>query len=127
MTRHYNTHLLRIPQDSHLLSMFKTLGLCRGFSALSPSICRAAGAAVDLKYPLQKRYSSCSEQFSRDGFTVKQNALPQELVRRLLEKSNQLCDDPDNAHFRQDRFTGSLIPLSKDPLFAELIAHPVRT
>ena len=125
MTRHYNTHLLRFPRRFPFAIMFKTLGLCRGFSALSP--CRAAGAAVDLKYPLQKRYSSCSEQFSRDGFTVKQNALPQELVRRLLEKSNQLCDDPDNAHFRQDRFTGSLIPLSKDPLFAELIAHPVRT
>ena len=66
------------------------------------------------------------EAFKKDGYIVKENALPQELVKRLLAKSDELCADPENAHFRQDKFTGSLIPISKDPLFAELIAHEVR-
>ena len=64
-----------------------------------------------------------ARRLETDGFTVVPNVLDGTLRHELSEVSERLLNDPSLAHLQRDKFTGSLIPISKDPTFAKLIGH----
>ena len=58
-----------------------------------------------------------------DGYTVVPNVVESSLINTLLYVSERLLADTSTQHLQRDQFTGSLIPTSKDPAFAQLIGH----
>jgi len=69
------------------------------------------------------RYDSTYTQLHDQGYAVVPGVISQEEISALNDASERLCADPSYAHLQKDKYTGSLIPVSKDPVFAELIAH----
>eukprot|EP01052_Picozoa_sp_SAG31_P053490 SAG31_NODE_13741_length_850_cov_0.938748_2_plen_93_part_00 len=59
----------------------------------------------------------------RDGVVVIPGVLDEELLAKITAASNALIESDNTQHLQRDKYTGSLIPISKDATFAELIAH----
>lgn len=72
--------------------------------------------------------SSVSEnQLSKlieDGFCIFKNILDDKMIRRIDEAANRLLALEEDEHFKTQKSTGSLIPIHRDSLFAELVVWP---
>jgi len=66
---------------------------------------------------------STKEKLLRDGYVVIPNVLEPEMIIHFNNLSTTMCEDPKYTHLQEDKYTGSLIPVSKHPEFAKLIAH----
>ena len=69
------------------------------------------------------------EQFVREGFTVFRGVLGPELVDGLRGWSDEMLGLQEEAHFEQNRTTGSMVLIDwkmayRHDVLAELIAHP---
>ena len=61
-------------------------------------------------------------QLIEDGFCVFRNILDTEMLGRVDEAANRVLASEEAEHFKTQKSTGSLIPVHRDPLFAELVA-----
>ena len=59
----------------------------------------------------------------RDGFTVLRQVFEPSLLEEVAAASTALITDDSMQHLQRDAFTGSLIPVTKDPAFEKLITH----
>ena len=64
------------------------------------------------------------DQLDREGFCVFEGILDVQMLNRVRQASDRLLDTQDEAHFRDQRSTGSLISVYDDPFFAELATFP---
>ncbi|MDA0336497.1 MAG: phytanoyl-CoA dioxygenase family protein [bacterium] len=64
------------------------------------------------------------QQLERDGFCVFDSVLDDDLLRRTREASDRLLEAQSAEHFAIQKSTGSLVPVTDDPFFAELVAAP---
>ena len=64
-----------------------------------------------------------AEQLATQGFTVVRGVVDEALLNALRTTVEALVESEETQHLQQDRFTGSLIPVTKDATFARLIAH----
>ena len=69
------------------------------------------------------RGSEERDTLERDGFVVLKNVLGSDMLKRVNDTSNILIESDKYKHLQIDKYTGSLIPLSKSSNYAELIAH----
>ena len=65
-----------------------------------------------------------SADLQTDGWDIVPSILEPDLIEELTAASDALLASASNQHLQQDRFSGSLIPVSKDAAFSKLIAHP---
>jgi hypothetical protein len=70
------------------------------------------------------RFLSHAEKLDRDGFCVFENIIEEPMLRQLRAITNALLDKKDEEHFKAWRSPGSMISLTEDPFFLDLIAHP---
>ena len=69
-----------------------------------------------------------SSSLSKKGFEVVRSVIRPDLIAELQGASEELLTHRSLSHLQADQFTGSLIPLSKHPVFAKLIGdEPVLT
>jgi hypothetical protein len=64
------------------------------------------------------------EQLTREGFCVFENILDPEMVSRLRVVTEKVLDAQTEAHFKDQRSTGSMVRVDQHPFMAELIAYP---
>lgn len=64
------------------------------------------------------------EQLQRDGFCCFPNLLPSDLLDRLKGVTDRLLDQVPPVEANAVRSQGSMLPVTLDPLFSELIALP---
>ena len=72
---------------------------------------------------LSTSVASQRADFKKNGFVVLKNVLDRRLVQHLNDRSRKLCANPDYADLQRDKYTGSLIPVTKDDAFGALVAH----
>ena len=83
----------------------------------------AACCVVNSMRPKPPRFSELKTQLVTQGYCVVPAALSKGDIAELSGVAQELLDRPENQQFQEDKFTGSLIPLSKSARFAKLIAH----
>ena len=64
------------------------------------------------------------QQLERDGFCVFDSVLDDDLLRRTREVSDRLLGAQSAEHFAIQKSTGSLVSVTDDPFFAELVSAP---
>ena len=84
--------------------------------ALPSPAAAAAAAAAPATAEQQHR------QLVTEGFTVVRNVLSPARLAEIRRVSHELVASNETAHLQEDKFTGSLIPVSKDAAFAALIS-----
>eukprot|EP01051_Picozoa_sp_SAG22_P010026 SAG22_NODE_877_length_6715_cov_28.285369_7_plen_176_part_00 len=77
----------------------------------------------ELRFRTGESGAELKAQLTNDGYCVVPAALSGAEIEDLAATCHELLDAPENKKPQDDKFTGSLIPLSKHPKFAELIAH----
>jgi hypothetical protein len=68
-------------------------------------------------------FAKLRAQLLQQGYCVVPAAIGEEEIQDIARTCHELLDRPENRQFQEDKFTGSLIPLSKHERFAKLIAH----
>ncbi|RAP76583.1 phytanoyl-CoA dioxygenase family protein [Paenibacillus montanisoli] len=63
-------------------------------------------------------------QLLEDGYCIYENILDEAMLERLRETAERLAEEQTTAERALNRSTGSMIPVTKDPVFAELVAWP---
>ena len=68
-------------------------------------------------------------QFTKDGYCLFKNVLEAELIARLSNISDEVLAQQEEAHFKRQRTTGSMVLIDWEMAYqynglAELIAHP---
>lgn len=64
------------------------------------------------------------KQLLEDGYCLVPQVLSPDFVQELRNVTDRLIDEMTEEESRQQRSTGSMIPVVKDPVLARLIAHP---
>ncbi len=64
------------------------------------------------------------ERLNRDGYCVFESVLDAQMLNRARQASNRLLEAQEEAHFKAQRSTGSLISVYDDAFFAELVTYP---
>ena len=64
------------------------------------------------------------EKLERDGFCVFDDVLDADLLQRTRQVSDRLLDALPAEHFDKQKSTGSMVSVTEDPFFAELVATP---
>lgn len=106
-------------QNSQVLAV-AAAGLGLGLGLACSGGCGGAAGADAAQV---ERCQNLKTKLTTDGFCVVKGAMPSSEIASLAATCHELLDAPENKKFLDDKFTGSLIPLSKHPDFAELIAH----
>ena len=81
---------------------------------------RSASAESHLS---SQKAAELKKQLVEEGYCVVPAAMNRAEIAEIAEMSHELLEAPENQQFQEDKFTGSLVPLSKHPNFAKLIAH----
>ena len=63
-------------------------------------------------------------QLERDGFCVFDDVLDDDLLQRTRQVSDRLLDALPAEHLEKQKSTGSMVSVTDDPFFAELVAAP---
>ncbi len=63
-------------------------------------------------------------EFVERGFVIIPEVLDDALRTRLIETTDRVVDDQQAEHGARNRTTGSMVPISSDPLYPELITLP---
>lgn len=64
------------------------------------------------------------QMLERDGFCVFDDVLDADLLQRTRQVSDRLLDALPAEHFDKQKSTGSMVSVTEDPFFAELVAAP---
>ena len=67
--------------------------------------------------------ATLKRQLVEQGYCVVPSAMSKAEIAEIADTCHELLDRPENQQFQEDKFTGSLVPLSKHQSFSKLIAH----
>ena len=67
--------------------------------------------------------ATLKQQLVEQGYCVVPSAMSKAEIAEIADTCHELLDRPENQQFQEDKFTGSLVPLSKHQSFSKLIAH----
>ncbi|MEE2832356.1 MAG: phytanoyl-CoA dioxygenase family protein [Candidatus Latescibacterota bacterium] len=91
------------------------------------AVCSATTSrATTTRQDLQRRLTTSPEQrqLERDGFCVFDDVLDDDLLQRTRQVSERLLDALPAEHLEKQKSTGSMVSVTDDPFFAELVAAP---
>jgi hypothetical protein len=91
-----------------------------GVMACCQALGRSAAPTGNLS---PQKAAELKKQLVEEGYCVVPGAMSRAEIAEIAEMSHELLAAPENQQFQEDKFTGSLVPLSKHPSFAKLIAH----
>lgn len=64
------------------------------------------------------------ELLIEQGYCVISNVLDDDLRRQLIETTDRVVEEQGTEHAVRQRTTGSMVPITSDPIYAELITLP---
>ena len=67
--------------------------------------------------------SSDLDQLLENGYFVLKNIIPSDFIDELTSISNKLLDEQSDQEMDEQKSTGSMIHISDDPFFANLISY----
>ena len=76
--------------------------------------CAARADAASEPLPSAKA-KELKQQLVTKGYCIVPSAMSKSEIAKLADICHELLDRPENKQFQEDKFTGSLIPLSKHP------------
>eukprot|EP01043_Picozoa_sp_COSAG02_P014696 COSAG02_NODE_610_length_19566_cov_39.049622_11_plen_257_part_00 len=107
-----------VSQSTVLAAAAAGLGLaclCRNRSSADAAV---GPAALDADSA-----AALKKQLVEQGYCVVPAAMTRCEIGEIGVTCHELLERPENQQFQEDKFTGSLVPLSKHERFANLIAH----